>query len=69
MRILVNIKIIYYIIIMPIVMLALNSINITNLFKKNKIAEARILYVILTLSLTYLTVNFVFDVLSITNLY
>jgi len=64
-----NIKIIYYLIVLPIAMIGVNSINITNLFKKNKIIEARILYVIITLGLTYLTVNFLFDVLSITNLY
>ena len=54
-------KAILYIIVTPLVIWALDSINITNVFKKNRYYQARALYLILTLSLSYLTVNFLYD--------
>lgn len=54
-------KTILYIVITPLVIWALESINITNVFKKNRYYQARALYLILTLSLSYLTVNFIYD--------
>lgn len=54
-------KAILYIVITPLVIWALDSINITNVFKKNRYYQARALYLILTLSLSYLTVNFLYD--------
>jgi len=56
-----SVKTILYIIITPLVIWALDSINITNVFKKNRYYQARALYLILTLSLSYLTVNFIYD--------
>lgn len=53
---------ILYIVVFPIIVWALNSINITNIFKKNKYAEARILYIVIAMSLTYLVVNFFYDI-------
>ena len=54
-------KTILYIITTPLVIWALESININNLFKKNRYYQARALYLILSLSLSYLTVNFIYD--------
>lgn len=54
-------KTILYIVITPLVIWALDSINITNVFKKNRYYQARALYLILSLSLSYLTVNFIYD--------
>lgn len=56
-----TIKTILYLVITPIVIWALDSINITNVFKKNRYYQARALYLILSLSLSYLTVNFLYD--------
>lgn len=56
-----NAKTILYITITPLVIWALDSINITNVFKKNRYYQARALYLILSLSLSYLTVNFIYD--------
>ena len=56
-----NAKTILYMVITPLVIWALESINITNVFKKNRYYQARALYLILSLSLSYLTVNFVYD--------
>lgn len=54
-------KSLLYILTTPFVIWALDSINITNLFKKNRYYQARLLYLILTFSLTYLTVNCIYD--------
>ena len=39
----------------------LDSINITNLFKKNKYYQVRILYLFLAFSMSYLVTNFLYD--------
>lgn len=54
-------KTILYLVITPLVIWALECINITNVFKKNRYYQARALYLILSLSLSYLTVNFIYD--------
>ncbi|MBP3920263.1 MAG: DUF1146 domain-containing protein [Bacilli bacterium] len=54
-------KTVLYLFITPLVIWALESINITNVFKKNRYYQARALYLILSLSLSYLTVNFIYD--------
>jgi len=54
-------KSLLYILTTPFVIWALDSINITNIFKKNRYYQARLLYLILTFSLTYLTVNCIYD--------
>lgn len=45
-----------------LVIWSLNSININQIFKKNKVVEARIFYFILAFSLIYLLTNFFYDV-------
>lgn len=55
------IKGILYLIVFPISIWALDSINFANAFKKNKYYQARTLYFILSASLSYLTVNFLVD--------
>lgn len=54
-------KSILYIIFVPIVLWALDSININVIFKKNRYYQARLVYLILTLIITYLLVNFIID--------
>lgn len=54
-------KTILYIVFLPIVLWALDSININVIFKKNKYYQARLFYLLLTLIMTYLIVNFVID--------
>lgn len=54
-------KTILYMIITPLTIWALESINITNIFKKNRYYQARAVYLILALSLSYLVVNFIYD--------
>lgn len=56
-----GVKTILYIVSVPVVIWALDAINISNLFKKNKYWQARFIYVILALALSYLVVNFFYD--------
>lgn len=54
-------KSLLYIVITIVSIWALDSINITNLFKKNRYYQARILYLFISLALSYLVVNFLYD--------
>ena len=56
-----TVKTILYIICIPIILWALDSININAIFKKNRYYQARLVYLILTLIISYLLVNFIFD--------
>ena len=54
-------KAILYTIFTFVAIWALDSINITNLFKKNKYYASRVLYLMISVSLSYLVVNFLYD--------
>ena len=56
-----NAKFLLYIVILPFVIYALDGVNINSIFKKNKIIQARILYVMIIFVLTYLLTNFIYD--------
>jgi len=59
-------KIILYIFMVPIVIYALDGININNIFKKNRVIQARLFYLMITLGLSYLIVNFIYDFFTYT---
>ncbi len=61
------IKFFLYLLVIPLVIFAVDSININNIFKKNKFYQAKLLYIILVFSLSYLMVNFLYDFIYITN--
>ena len=44
-----------------LVIWSMNSVNINGIFKKNKVIEARVFYVILALVLIYLLTNLLYD--------
>ena len=48
-----------------IVIFSMDSVNINVIFKKNKVLQARVFYVVLTLSLIYLLANFLYDFMYI----
>lgn len=56
-----TLKGILYLVAVPISIWALDSLNIENKFKKNRYYQARVLYVMIAISLSYLVVNFFFD--------
>ena len=44
-----------------IVIWAMDGVNINAIFKKGKIVQARVFYVIIALVITYLLANFIYD--------
>lgn len=57
------IKFILYLIVLPLVIYSIDGVNISSIFKKNKIHQARIFYILLIFSLSYLVTNFLYDFL------
>ncbi|MBQ9019572.1 MAG: DUF1146 domain-containing protein [Bacilli bacterium] len=57
-------KFFLYLIVTLVVIWAMDSININGIFKKNKIAQARVLYFLLGISLIYLVTNFLMDLFT-----
>lgn len=57
------VKLILYILVIPIVVFSMDSVNINAIFKKGKTNyyQARIMYMIIIASLCYLVVNFIYD--------
>ena len=53
-----------YIIVFAIVIWTMDGLNLNGLFKKNRIYQARVFYIILAFSLTYLTTNFILTFLN-----
>jgi len=54
-------KLLLYFIVFVFTIYSLDSININMLFKKNKLVQARIIYLLITMSITYLATNFLYD--------
>lgn len=60
-----KVKLIVYLVITILVIIGLDSININNIFKKNKVFQARLFYLLLITALVYLVTNFIFEFTSI----
>jgi len=56
-----SVRTILYVVILPLVIWALESININGIFKKNRYYQSRLLYLMISMSMTYLIVNFLMD--------
>ena len=57
-------KFFLYIFVTIMVIWALDSVNINQIFKKNKIIQARVFYFLLGLSMIYLVTNFLYDLFT-----
>ncbi len=57
-----NVKLAFYILFGFSVIWSMDSININQIFKKNRILQAKIFYFFLTLSIIYLVTNFFYDI-------
>ena len=64
-----TIKTILYLVVAPIVIWALDGINLNQIFKKNRYHQSRLVYLILTISLSYLVVNFFYDFFMYTKIF
>ena len=60
-----KVKLIVYLVVTILVIIGLDSININNIFKKNKVFQARVFYLLLITALVYLVTNFIFEFTSI----
>lgn len=60
-------KLLLYIFVVPLVVISMDSVNINALFKKGKsnYYHARLIYMFIVVSLSYLVVNFINDVLGV----
>lgn len=59
------VKFLLYLLVIPLVIFTMDGININAIFKKNKIIQARIFYILLVFGLSYLICNFIYDFLYI----
>ena len=53
-----------YLIMLIVVIWSTESINITNIFKKDRVYQARVFYILIVLSLTYMSSSFIIGFLS-----
>ncbi|MBQ9854156.1 MAG: DUF1146 domain-containing protein [Bacilli bacterium] len=53
-----------YSIVFAVIVWVMDGININFIFKKNKVYQARMFYIIIIISLTYLVTNFMIDFLN-----
>ena len=59
-------KLILYLLVIPIVVFSIDSININKIFKKNaNYYAARVFYIILVVSISYIIVSFINDFLGV----
>lgn len=63
-----NIKLIIYLIVTILVVIGLDSININAIFKKNRVFQSRLFYLLLASSLIYLITNFIIDFTSLSKI-
>ena len=56
-----NYRTILYIIVVPLVIWAMDSVRINEIFKKNKVVQARVFTLLIALGLSFLVVNFICD--------
>ena len=59
-------KAILYIIVFVFTIWALDSININSIFKKNRVIQARIVYLLITIAIVYPVTNFIWDFFLLT---
>ena len=63
-----NTKIILYIVTVPLIIYVLEGLNINHIFKKNRVVQATLFYLIATICISYLVVNFICDFLLYTKI-
>ena len=55
------IKAILYMIIFPFTIWAMEGLDLNKFFKQSRVYQARIIYLMIAISISYLTVNFLYD--------
>lgn len=61
------VKVVLYVLVIPIVVWSVDSLNINSIFKKGRsnYYQARVMYMLIVMSISYLIVNFVYDFLGV----
>ena len=59
-------KVVLYIIVAVLVIWALEAVNINSIFKKNRVVQARVLYLLIALAIIYPVTNFIWDFFLLT---
>ena len=54
-------KVVLYILIIPMVIWALDCLRLDMLFKKNRVMQIKLFYILLSLAISYLVVNCLYD--------
>ena len=57
------IKLFIYLIVIPLTIYAVDGVNLNGIFKKNKMYQARVFYILFVFGLSYLFTNFLYDFL------
>ncbi|MBR6690966.1 MAG: DUF1146 domain-containing protein [Bacilli bacterium] len=55
------IKSILYILLLPFTIWAMEGLDLNKLFKQSRVYQARIMYLMIAMSISYLVVNFLYD--------
>ena len=55
------IKAVLYILIFPFTIWVMDGLDINKIFKQSRIFQARIMYLMIAMSISYLVVNFLYD--------
>lgn len=63
-----NIKIIIYLIILPLCIWSVSSLRIEQFFKKNSINQIKLFYLLLSVCITYLVTQFIYEFYQISSL-
>ncbi len=56
-----NIKIILYLLIVPLTLWSVRSLNIDRFFRRGHVNQIKCFYLLITFSISYLIVNFLYD--------
>lgn len=64
-----NIKIYLYVLVIPLMIWTVMSLNIDRFFKKGHVTQLKVFYVSLSLILSYLIVNFLYDFYSVSKIF
>ena len=62
-------KLVIYVFVTIIVIWAMDSVNINQIFKKNRVVQAKVFYFLLGISLIYLVTNFLMDLFTCSKIF
>lgn len=60
-------KFVLYLFVCPLIIYGVDGVNLTPMFKRGKTYQAKIIYIAIVFSLSYLVVNFMYDFISSLN--